>query len=116
MIGSDTFGSLISTLLNIIGFTLLIEFLGALGIWLSVRGTLGLNLQQEFFFSLFHSVSAFCNAGFSTLSNNLGNDAILLGHNTFFLIITLLVVLGSLGYPILVNFKRIIIYYIKRML
>lgn len=114
MIGSDTFGSLISTLLNIIGFTLLIEFLGALGIWLSVRGTLGLNLQQEFFFSLFHSVSAFCNAGFSTLSNNLGNDAILLGHNTFFLIITLLVVLGSLGYPILVNFKRIIIYYIKQ--
>ena len=114
MIGSDTFGSLISTLLNIIGFTLLIEFLGALGIWLSVRGTLGLNLQQEFFFSLFHSVSAFCNAGFSTLSNNLGNDAILLGHNTFFLIITFLVVLGSLGYPILVNFKSIIIYYIKQ--
>ncbi|MBQ8450655.1 MAG: potassium transporter, partial [Bacteroidaceae bacterium] len=114
MLGSDTFGSLISTLLNIIGFTMLIEFIGALGIWLSVRGTLGLALHQELFFSLFHSVSSFCNAGFSTLSNNLGNSAIVTGHNTFFLIITALVVLGSLGYPILVNFKKIILYYIKQ--
>lgn len=114
MLGSDTFGSLISTLLNIIGFTMLIELFGALGIWLSVRGTLGLALHQELFFSLFHSVSSFCNAGFSTLSNNLGNSAIVTGHNTFFLIITALVVLGSLGYPILVNFKKIILYYIKQ--
>ncbi len=116
MLGSDTFGSLISTLLNIIGFTLFIEFLGALAIWLSVRGTLGLAVHQELFFSLFHSVSAFCNAGFSTLGNNLGNSAIITGHNTFFLVITTLVVLGSLGYPILVNFKKIVIYYLKRLI
>ena len=116
MLGSDTFGSLISTLLNIIGFTLFIEFLGALAIWLSVRGTLGLAVHQELFFSLFHSVSAFCNAGFSTLGNNLGNSAIITGHNTFFLVITALVVLGSLGYPILVNFKKIVIYYLKRLI
>ena len=116
MLGSDTFGSLISTLLNIIGFTLFIEFLGALAIWLSVRGTLGLAVHQELFFSLFHSVSAFCNAGFSTLGNNLGNSAIITGHNTFFLVITALVFLGSLGYPILVNFKKIVIYYLKRFI
>ena len=116
MLGSDTFGSLISTLLNIIGFTLFIEFLGALAIWLSVRGTLGLAVHQELFFSLFHSVSAFCNAGFSTLGNNLGNSAIITGHNTFFLVITALVVFGSLGYPILVNFKKIVIYYLKRLI
>lgn len=116
MLGSDTFGSLISTLLNIIGFTLFIEFLGALAIWLSVRGTLGLAVHQELFFSLFHSVSAFCNAGFSTLGNNLGNSAIITGHNTFFLVVTALVVLGSLGYPILVNFKKIVIYYLKRLI
>lgn len=113
MLGSDTFGSLISTLLNILGFTFFIEAVGAVGIWLSIKGTLGMSLQQEVFFSLFHAVSAFCNAGFSTLSGNLGNAAIIVGHNPFFVIITLLVVLGSLGYPILVNFKKMIFYYIE---
>ena len=115
MLGSDTFGSLVSTLLNILGFTFMIEAVGAVALWLSVEGTLGMSLQQEVFFSLFHSVSAFCNAGFSTLSDNLGGDFLMRGHNMFFLIITLLVILGSIGYPILVNFKKIIIYYIRRL-
>ncbi len=114
MVGGDTFGSLISTLLNIMGFTFLIEVIGALGIWLSIRGTLGLTPHHELFFALFHSVSAFCNAGFSTLTGNLGNSAIITGHNSFFIIITLLVILGSLGYPILVNFKGIIRYYLRQ--
>lgn len=115
MLGSDTFGSLVSTLLNILGFTFMIEAVGAVALWLSVEGTLGMNLQQEIFFSLFHSVSAFCNAGFSTLSDNLGGDFLMRGHNMFFLVITLLVILGSIGYPILVNFKKIVIYYIRRL-
>lgn len=116
MIGSDTFGSLISTLLNIIGFTIIIEALGALGIWLSVRGTLDMTLHQELFFAIFHSISAFCNAGFSTLTDNLGNSAIVTGHNRFFIVITMLVLLGSLGYPILVNLKKMVQYYVKRLL
>ena len=72
-----------------------------------------MNLQEELFFSIFHAVSAFCNAGFSTLYRNLGNEAIMYGHNAFFLIISSLIVLGGLGFPILMNFKSILFYRLK---
>ncbi|MBQ5843978.1 MAG: potassium transporter [Alistipes sp.] len=113
MIGSDHFSSLLSTLLYILGFTLGIEAIGALMIWLSIHGSLGMGIDEEILFSIFHSVSAFCNAGFSTLSGNLGNAMIIEGHGGFYLTISALVVLGGIGFPILVNLKNIVFYYIK---
>ena len=114
MIGSDTFSSLFSTLLYIVGFTFAIETAGVLLLWLSIHGTLGMSLQEELFFSIFHSISAFCNAGFSTLEGNLGNGLIMNGHNMFYLFISLLIVLGSIGFPILVNFKDILLHLWRR--
>ncbi len=114
MIGSDTFDSLISTLLYILGFTFVIELIGAFCIWLSIHSTLNFTIYEEIFFSLFHSVSAFCNAGFSTLSGNLGNEIILSGHNMFYIVISVLVVLGGIGFPILMNFKRLLSYNIRK--
>lgn len=110
MIGSDTFSSLISTLLYILGFTFTIELIGAFAIWTCIHATMGMTLQEEVFFSVFHAVSAFCNAGFSTLTGNLSNLDILIGHNGFYLIITILIVLGGIGFPLLVNFRRMIAY------
>lgn len=116
MVGSETFSSLISTLLYILGFTFSIEMIGALCIWLSIHGTLGMALSEEMFFSVFHAVSAFCNAGFSTLTGNLGNLSILNGHNSFFLIISILVILGSIGFPILMNLRKVVAYSVRKML
>lgn len=116
MVGSETFSSLISTLLYILGFTFSIEMIGALCIWLSIHGTLGMALSEEMFFSVFHAVSAFCNAGFSTLTGNLGNLSILNGHNSFFLIISILVMLGSIGFPILMNLRKVVAYFVRKML
>ncbi len=116
MVGSETFSSLISTLLYILGFTFSIEMLGALCIWFSIHGTLGMALSEEMFFSVFHAVSAFCNAGFSTLTGNLGNLSILNGHNSFFLIISILVILGSIGFPILMNLRKVVAYSVRKML
>lgn len=113
IVGTDKFSSLISTLLYILGFTFAIELLGVGFIWLSVHNTLDFSLKEELFFSLFHSISAFCNAGFSTLDGNLGNSAIIRGHNSFYLTVSLLIVLGSIGFPILVNFKNMTLYYFK---
>lgn len=113
MVGSDTFSSLISTLLYILGFTFVIEFFGALFLWLTIHGTMGMSIEQELFFSLFHAVSAFCNAGFSTLTGNLGNPLLMEGHSGFYLIISVLIVLGGIGFPILANFKRVLGYYLK---
>lgn len=113
MVGSDTLGSLLSTLRYILGFTFAIEAAGALLIWLNIHSTMGMTLSRELFFSIFHSVSAFCNAGFSTLQGNLGNRSLMAGHNGFYIAISLLVILGGIGYPILVNLKNLAMYYIK---
>lgn len=109
MISSSSLNSLISTLLYILGFTLVIELSGMFFIWISIHGTFPhMSVQDELFFAAFHSVSAFCNAGFSTLSNNLGNSAILTNHNTLYMTVSFLVILGGIGFPILVNFKNLL--------
>ena len=115
MIGSDTFSSLISTLINILGFTFAIEAIGTLCIWTSIHATMGMTIHEEIFFSVFHAISAFCNAGFSTLTDNLSNTNILIGHNEFYLILSILIVLGGIGFPILVNLRHMVTYYLGKL-
>lgn len=115
MVSSQTLGSLLSTLLNILTFTLIIEGVGALAVFSNIHGTLDMTLREELGFSVFHSVSAFCNAGFSTLSGNLGNPMLMSGHNPFFIYISLLIIMGGVGFPILVNIKQIAYYELRRL-
>lgn len=107
--------SLISTLLYILGFTVVIELFGAFFIWSSIHPLEGMTLNEEIFFSLFHSVSAFCNAGFSTIEGGLGNEMLLGSHNMFYINISLLIVLGGIGFPILINLKHQIGYHISTL-
>lgn len=79
-----------------IAYTLVIETAGA--ILLFVRFVFIYSPQEALYLSVFHSISAFCNAGFSLFSNsleNFGNDpwvnAVIIG----------LVVLGGLGFYVL---------------
>ncbi|MBP3680092.1 MAG: potassium transporter [Bacteroidaceae bacterium] len=114
MVSSQSLSSLLSTLLYILGFTLVIEALGALWLYAEIHGTMGMTWGEELFFVAFHAVSAFCNAGFSTLSGNLGNEQIL-HHTGFYLGISFLIILGGIGYPILVNFYQTLSYEVKRV-
>lgn len=114
MIAGGALQSLFSMLLNILVFTLIIEGIGAFFIWYSIHGTMEMNITQEIFFSVFHSISAFCNAGFSTLSGNLGNPLIMFHHNLVFIVISLLIILGGIGFPILVNLKNLSSYYLNQ--
>ena len=113
MVSSNSLGSLLSTLLYILGFTLVIEGIGMVSIWFSIHGTLGMNLDEELAFAAFHSISAFCNAGFSTLSGNLGNPMVMTNHNWLFVSVSFLIILGGIGFPILVNFKDIVLYHLR---
>ena len=113
MVSSNSLGSLLSTLLYILGFTMVIEGAGMVSIWLGIHGTLGMSLEEELAFSAFHSISAFCNAGFSTLPGNLGNPMVT-GHNSLYISVSLLIILGGIGFPILVNFKDIVLYHLRR--
>ena len=99
MVSSNSLGSLLSTLLYILGFTLVIEGIGMVSIWFSIHGTLGMTLEGELGFAAFHSISAFCNAGFSTLSGNLGNPMVMTNHNWLFITVSLLIIFGGIGFP-----------------
>lgn len=113
MVSSNSLGSLFSTLLYILGFTLVIEGVGMLSIWFSIRNTLGMSLEEELWFSAFHAISAFCNAGFSTLSGNLSNPLVMTNHNWLYISVSFLIILGGIGFPILVNFKDIVLYHLR---
>lgn len=115
MVSSNSLNSLLSTLVYILSFTLVIEGVGMFAIWTDIHGTMGMDMHEELAFSAFHAISAFCNAGFSTLPGNLGNSILMTGHNPFYIYISLLIILGGIGFPILVNFKDIILYHLRRL-
>lgn len=115
MVSSRSLNSLLSTLLHILGFTAIIEIVGAAAIFVNIHSTLGMTLNEEIAFSIFHSISAFCNAGFSTMPNNLGNEMLMSGHNLFYITISILIILGGIGFPILVNLHEWSNYSIKRI-
>ena len=109
MVSSKSLASLWSTLLNIFGFTALIELAGAVFIFLNIHGTIDLSIRQELFFSLFHSVSAFCNAGFSNYQEGMSTPVLMEGHCWLYIILALLIILGGIGYPVLVNLKMAVL-------
>ncbi len=67
------------------------------------------HFEEQFFYSIFHSVSAFNNAGFSLFSDGL-NDHLIQNSFNMHLIIAGLIFFGSIGFPViedLFNFERI---------
>ena len=114
MIYSKSMSSLLPTLLYILGFTLTLEAIGAVAVFFSVRQSLGMSLIDTVEFSLFHSLSSFCNAGFSTLPGGMSNPLLLYGNISIYWVTSLLVVSGAIGFPILVNFKDAIVLSCRR--
>ncbi|MDY3343676.1 potassium transporter TrkG [Riemerella anatipestifer] len=108
MTSSKKLGDVFSTLKNIILITFGIELFSGILIYTSVNSTLFTSEFQHIFFSIFHSVSAFCNAGFSTLDANLYDSAYKYNYYLH-LVVIFTFVFGGLGFPIVVN----IINYIK---
>ncbi|MFM7078189.1 MAG: potassium transporter TrkG, partial [Bacteroidota bacterium] len=92
-----------SLLRNIITVTLLIEALGAASIFMLWSPEIQFeSLSQKIFYSVFHSISAFNNAGFSLFSDNLYDGAL---RNNFLLHIPImgLIFLGSLGFSAIID-------------
>ena len=109
MVSSKSLASLWSTLLNIFGFTAILELAGAVSIFLDIHGSIGLDIWHELFFCVFHSISAFCNAGFSNYPDGMSAPILLMGnHCSLYVILALLVILGGIGYPVLVNLKSVV--------
>ncbi len=76
--------------------TLSIELVSALLIYGIVSG-MRLDVSHPMFFSLFHGVSAFCNAGFSTLTDGLSHETVQHVY-VLHLVIAATVVVGGIGF------------------
>lgn len=82
----------------ILMLTFLIEAAGAVAIF-CVRPE-GMEVGEGAFVAVFHAVSAFCNAGFSTYSGNMQD---MVSNTGFLAAIALLVVCGGLGYTVILE-------------
>ena len=112
---SQSLNDLFKLLTTIILWTFLTEIIGAFFIY----SNLDPNSKNKVFFSIFHSISAFCNAGFSTLSDGLYSSSI--RHNySIQIIVALLVILGGIGFPVLLKvysfIKQLIIVLLRKTL
>ncbi|MDA3958915.1 TrkH family potassium uptake protein [Oceanispirochaeta sp.] len=86
--------------IRIMGFTLILEILGILIIF---SGMTRQGVEQPFFSSIFHGISAFCNAGFSLYPDSLTrfrSNSLVMGG------VSLMIITGGLGYMVLWNLVR----------
>jgi potassium uptake TrkH family protein len=102
MTHNEKLSRVFSTLKNVLLVTLSFETAGALFIYQTLEPSIIPNISDRVFFSVFHSISAFCNAGFSTLPNGMYELPFQLNY-PLHVIIAVLIILGGLGFPILSN-------------
>ena len=99
MLNYENMGLISRLLSTTILFTFFLEALGAVSLFIGFEGRYA-NIWERIYSAIFHSVSAFCNAGFS-----LQSDSFMSFRGNYLVISTLivLIVLGGLGFPVLLN-------------
>jgi trk system potassium uptake protein TrkH len=112
LLSARTLGRIGNMIVFIFGGTILIEAIGAVSIfsmWDDVPGR-QFSLHEQWFYSIFHSISAFCNAGFSLFSDSF------ISYNRswgVYVVICPLIVLGGLGFGVLYDLANIAVSRVK---
>ncbi|MFH1868075.1 MAG: potassium transporter TrkG [Candidatus Omnitrophota bacterium] len=91
-------------ILYIVKFTLSIELIGAALLYLRWASISGTNTLADIERAVFHSVSAFCNAGFSLFSKSLQgfySDGVVLG------IFSALIIIGGMGFIVFLDIPKL---------
>lgn len=115
MTNSNKLGEVFSTLKSILQITFGIELISAILIYSSLDSSFFPSESRKIFFAVFHSISAFCNAGFSTLPAGLYE--LDFRFNYFLQVIIILTfVLGGLGFSIVDNIIRFLRYKLKTLI
>jgi trk system potassium uptake protein len=96
ILDNENLSSLTSILKAIVSITFISELIGAIGLYFSWK-SLGLPEFERVFSAVFHSVSAYCNAGFSIFSNGLETAGYQFSSISL-ITIMLLIVFGGLGF------------------
>lgn len=113
-LSEDSFNGILKTLIKVILIVFTVEIIGAILIFYSMYlHGMGAGYDNARF-AVFHSVSAFCNAGFSTMTDNLYDVQI---RNNYFMHYTIanLIVLGGIGFPVFLNLYNYFRDQVKRI-
>nr|MDA3947807.1 TrkH family potassium uptake protein [Spirochaeta sp.] len=100
MLNEEDRTTLRGQLLSIVGFTFLLELIGAALLYLPMRSAAG--DHSAIWLSVFHAVSAFCNAGFSLFSDSLVQFA---DHLVVNATIGGLIIAGGIGFTTMTVFR-----------
>lgn len=93
---------LLNLIIDIVRFTFLIEFIGAILLTIGFYQE-GLEIGQSLYFGFYHSITAFCNAGFALFNNSLEDFKFTpLIHFS----ISFLIVFGGLGFSVIQDIKE----------
>lgn len=109
VLSSESLSSAKDMLKRVVWLTASIEITGAIAIFFTWGDNVHFDsFGQKLFFSIFHSISAFCNAGFSLFSGGLYEGAVASAENPYplpihmsyvmHLVICMIIILGSLGF------------------
>ena len=109
-INENKISEILHTIVKVVTFTILIELLGAVFIYFSVVDTFE-TPSKAIWFAVFHTISAFCNAGFSTFSNGLYEPVIRSAYGLH-MILAVLIFFGGIGFPVIFDIYKSIKYYI----
>lgn len=103
MMNLDKIGMIAKTLRNVVLLTFIVEACGAL-LFMLLWSDSNWSMNKLLFNAVFHSVSAFCNAGFSTFSDSL----ISFQNNIPVLaVFSILIIIGGLGFTVIMDFTHL---------
>ncbi len=104
VISDNDMTGIVSMLKKIIYLTFIIEGTGAVLLFTGFGRHYGYSLQTVFL-SVFHSVSAFCNAGFSLFSDSLEG---FIDKPLIIFTVSILIILGGLSFAVIFNIKDVL--------
>jgi trk system potassium uptake protein TrkH len=113
LLSTRTLGRISNMIVFIFFGTIIIEAIGAVcmfGMWDNVPGRVT-DVGQQWFCSIFHSISAFCNAGFSLFSDSF---IAYRKETPVYAVVCPLIILGGLGFGVLYNLTTISVDRVKR--
>lgn len=105
MVYSKTMNSLVSTLFYILTLTVTLQAIGAVAIYLTLPDAVAPTAADRLWLSVFHAVSGFCNVGFSNITDGMSNPLVMNGGQSFYMVMSVLVFAGALGFPVLINMR-----------
>ncbi|HAL57053.1 MAG TPA: ATPase [Bacteroidetes bacterium] len=102
LLGEENLGKIKRTIVQIALVTFAFEAAGAVALYYFAEGINFPGEGSRVFFAAFHSISAYCNAGFTLTTENLAHSVLRFNAGVLS-VVMVLIVLGGIGFPVMAN-------------